>query len=131
MATAAQGEAECVGVSEHCSNRADVPNHWLCCANDVRFVEAIGSLACIPQRACDHDIPVFWSIAVVVELVVAVVQLTLVSNVYSFKLATMTTSMGGVTSSRIKIMVYYAQVRPIVPWQCMGVGVLIICVLYC
>lgn len=36
-------------------------------------------------------------------------QLTLVSNVYSFKLATMTTSMGGVTSSRIKIMVYYAQ----------------------
>ena len=74
----------------------------LCGDCDTGYVEAIGSIACVPQSQCDGDRPVVWTVAVVGVIAAACAQLAVVSDVWL--------PSKRFPSSKLKLTIYFLQV---------------------
>ena len=74
----------------------------LCGRCEAGFVEALGSTDCVPLARCDSDVPVAWALVAVAELVAAVLQLAVVSDVW------MPAALP--PSGKLKLAVYFFQV---------------------
>jgi len=66
------------------------------------YVQSVGAADCIPVSACDSDIPMLWPVVVAVVFGLSVLQLKVVSNVWS------TTQR--LPSTKTKALMYFAQV---------------------
>ncbi len=67
------------------------------------YVETLGSSRCGPVSSCAQDRKVLWVVVVIALLVVGAVHLTVVSGVGL--------SRSKAPSGRLKLLIYYAQVR--------------------
>ncbi len=88
----------CVGMGP-CAGHRDGP---LCSDCQPGYVASLGSAQCVPVASCVSDKPVLWVVVAVGELVAAVLQLTVVSGVW--------TSSSTAPTGRMKLLIYFVQV---------------------
>ncbi len=92
-------EWPCVSMSS-CGGHRKGP---LCGDCEDGYVESLGSSRCTPVTRCGQDRPILWMLVVVALLIIAAVHLTVVSGLGRS---------GDITpSGRLKLLIYYAQVR--------------------
>ncbi len=100
--------AQCPGgyccVKGECNISSCAPHrHGALCGDcDPGYVQSVGAATCVPVSACDSDIPASWPVVVVVVFVLGLLQLKVVSGVWS---ATQRRP-----SSKAKPLIYFAQV---------------------
>ncbi len=79
------------------------------------YVESVGSAVCVEEGQCAKDAAVVWSFLVVGLVVAAVLQLAVVSDVWF--------PSKDAPSARLKLVIYFAQVRARKPLACVHVHI--------
>jgi hypothetical protein len=67
------------------------------------YVEAVGSVACVPVTQCDSDVVLLWPLFVVGIMIAAALQLAVVSDVWC--------PSRSFPRGKVKLMIYFFQVR--------------------
>ena len=78
----------------------------LCGACADGYVEAVGTVSCVPVEQCDRDLPLFWTLLALGVGVAAAIQLAVVSDVWC--------PSRNFPKGKLKLMIYFFQVCTVV-----------------